>query len=217
MAQRTADCPVIVAAPLRLEAWSLRAAGADIRVQRTGIGPRRAQQAVARLRADRAPALAIAGLGGGLDTHGRPGDIIVAAALQAPDGTRRALDADPVVHALQQAGLPARAGVIASAATAVTGRERAALAATGACAVDMESFWLADGAAGRPLAVVRVILDDPHHELYRLDLPPRLVYCLRRLCAVAPMLAQWAAAETAAAGGEGDGGRTAAQGGGRSE
>jgi 4-hydroxy-3-methylbut-2-enyl diphosphate reductase len=31
----------------------------------------------------------------------------------------------------------------------------------------MESVWLAPGAAGRPFAVVRVVLDSPSHELLR--------------------------------------------------
>lgn len=199
MASNT-NAPVVVAAPLRLEAWSLLSAGADIRVRRTGVGEQRSRAAVALLQADPAPAMAIAGLGGGLDTNGGPGDIVVASAVQAPDGSRRPLDADPVVHALRQAGLPARAGVIASAVNAVTGDGRAALAATGACAVDMESFWLADGAAGRPLAVVRVILDDPRHELFRIDLLGRLALCLRRLRAVAPVLTRWASATSHARG-----------------
>ena len=48
-----------------------------------------------------------------------------------------------------------------------TGAERAVLAAEGALAVDMESAWLAPAAAGRPFAVVRVVLDTPASELHR--------------------------------------------------
>jgi 4-hydroxy-3-methylbut-2-enyl diphosphate reductase len=72
----------------------------------------------------------------------------------------------------------------------VTGRARAALAATGAVAVDMESAWLAAAAADpdRPLAVVRAVLDGPGRELA----DPRPA--LRALRAAAPVLAEWAAA-----------------------
>ena len=43
--------------------------------------------------------------------------------------------------------------------------ERRSSRADGVIAVDMESAWLADGAAGRPLAVVRVVVESPEREL----------------------------------------------------
>lgn len=187
-------CPLLVAAPLRLEAWALRRAGTGARVIRCGMGMRRSLRAQPLLRADPAPALAIAGLAGALDPSLAPGDVVVASALQAPDGRCLDLDAAALLHGLRRAGLPARAGRVASAERAVTGAARAGLAASGACAVDMESFWLAEAAAGRPLAVVRVILDGPRHELWRVDLPRRLVYCLSRLRSLVPVLCAWAVA-----------------------
>jgi len=47
----------------------------------------------------------------------------------------------------------------------VKGAERRALFDQGACAVDMESAWLATAAAGRPFCVVRAVVDTPRHEL----------------------------------------------------
>jgi 4-hydroxy-3-methylbut-2-enyl diphosphate reductase len=64
-------------------------------------------------------------------------------------------------------------------------------------AVDMESAWLADGVraddAGRPLVVVRVVLDTADHELRSLHLPGNLRRAQRRLAAVIQVLEQWAA------------------------
>jgi 4-hydroxy-3-methylbut-2-enyl diphosphate reductase len=69
-----------------------------------------------------------------------------------------------------------------------TGERREQLRAAGALAVDMESAWLAAGAAGRPFAVVRVVLDSPSHELFRAQAvgqAVRAAQALRRAAAVA--------------------------------
>ncbi|RIK91723.1 MAG: hypothetical protein DCC71_24860, partial [Proteobacteria bacterium] len=71
---------------------------------------------------------------------------------------------------------------------------RDALRAAGARAVDMESAWLADGAGGRPLAVLRVVSDGPGHELLRPAVVVNGLVALRRLRDAAPALADWAAA-----------------------
>src|SRR5207245_2786744 len=74
------------------------------------------------------------------------------------------------------------------------GRTRATLRDTGALAVDMESAWLAPAAAGRPLVVVRVILDTPGRELWN---PVATVAGLRQatraLARAAAALAGWGA------------------------
>jgi len=188
---------LVVAAPLRLEAACLR--GTGLRVVRTGMGPARARAAAARLARDPARALAVAGLCGALDARLAPGDLVVADALVAPDGARVPLEAAPLLRALAALGLPARAGAVAGAVRPATGAARAALARSGALAVDMESCWLAPAAAGRPLAVLRVVLDGPARELWRADLPLRLARALRRLRAAAPALARWAAERAPAA------------------
>jgi 4-hydroxy-3-methylbut-2-enyl diphosphate reductase len=64
----------------------------------------------------------------------------------------------------------------------------------GILGVDMESAWLASGAAGRPFAVVRVVVDEAGRRLAdpRLAIAgPRALRSLRR---VGPALAEWAAA-----------------------
>ena len=79
----------------------------------------------------------------------------------ACDGARE------LVAAIARVGLSVRSGPIVGVAKIATGERREQLRATGALAVDMESAWLAAGAAGRPFAVVRVVLDSPSHELFR--------------------------------------------------
>ncbi len=190
---------LLIATALRLESWALRGAVPGARVQRVGMGPRRAQRAASSLHSQPAAAWAVAGVCGALDSELAPGDVVIASALLGPAGRRIELDAAPLARALAQAGIPAHCGTIACVAKPVTGAGRAALSARGACAVDMESFWLADAAGHRPVAVLRVVLDGPRDELWRVDLPLRIVTALRRLRAAAPALAVWAADVSAAA------------------
>lgn len=188
-----------VAAPLRVEALAVRGAVPGARVVRTGMGPRRAVSAAARLRAAPAAALAVAGVCGALDERYAPGDVLVASELCGPEGPRIPLAPEPLLAALAALGIDAHAATIAGVPTLAAGGRRAELLARGASAVDMESFWLADAAAGRPFAVLRVVLDGPARELWRPDLPLRLVSVLRRLRAAAPALARWAALAPGAA------------------
>jgi 4-hydroxy-3-methylbut-2-enyl diphosphate reductase len=75
----------------------------------------------------------------------------------------------------------------------VRGAERIALAARGALAADMESTWLAQAAAGRPFAVLRVVLDTPERELSRpLTTLTGGFAAWRALRRAAPALALWA-------------------------
>ena len=149
----------LVVAPLRIEAHALRRAG---RVARVGMG----EGAASRLPPGDAPVL-VAGFGGALSTDLEPGDIVVATHVVAPYGDRIACDdARGLCASLERAGFSPRAGAIASAAKVVRGRRRAQLAETGALAVDLESFWVAEAAARRPFAAVRVIVDSPSRELF---------------------------------------------------
>ncbi|HEY8493332.1 MAG TPA: 1-hydroxy-2-methyl-2-butenyl 4-diphosphate reductase [Myxococcota bacterium] len=174
----------------------MRGAAPGARVVRTGMGPRRSLRAAERLRGSPARTLAVAGVCGALDERLAPGDVLVASALHGPEGERVALECDSLLAALAARGIEARAAAIAGVPTLAAGKQRAALRAGGADAVDMESFWLAGAAAGRPFAVLRVVLDGPTRELWRPDLPLRLVAVLRRLRAAAAALAPWAAAVT---------------------
>ena len=82
-----------------------------------------------------------------------------------------------------------------SAERAATGAERGRLEATGALIVDMESWWLAAGAADRPLAVVRVVVDTPGRELRNpLATASGGLRALRALRRLGPALDRWAQA-----------------------
>jgi 4-hydroxy-3-methylbut-2-enyl diphosphate reductase len=77
----------------------------------------------------------------------------------------------------------------------VRGAERAALAAEGVAAVDMESVWLLGAIPGDvPHAVVRTVVDGPGHELVSLRTPANARVAFRSLRAVVPVLERWAVA-----------------------
>jgi 4-hydroxy-3-methylbut-2-enyl diphosphate reductase len=62
----------------------------------------------------------------------------------------------------------------------------------------MESAWLAPAAAGRPFAVLRVVLDTPSREVFRpFATLAGGVAAWRALRRAAPALALWAGAEDA--------------------
>ena len=67
------------------------------------------------------------------------------------------------------------------------------LASLGVRAVDMESFPLAEAAAGRPFAVVRVVVDNPDHPLLRPSTVRASFLARGRLRAIGPALRAWAA------------------------
>jgi 4-hydroxy-3-methylbut-2-enyl diphosphate reductase len=180
---------LIVAAPLRMEARALRRGAPDLRVVRTGIGPARARRAALRLRAAPASRVAIAGLCGALDADFAPCDVVVASELQGVDVPLAGVV--ELAGALREQGLRVHVAPIVSVPHVVRGAGRRALLERGAGAVDMESGWLAAGAAGRPLAVVRVVLDGPNHELLRPALAGNLLRALRSLRTVARALQRW--------------------------
>lgn len=182
---------LVVAAPLRLEARALRRGAPGLRVVRTGVGAARARRAARQLASDPARALAVAGLCGALDPGLLPGDVVVASALIGPDGERRELDCDALYEQLVAFGLRVRAAPVASVDHVVRGAERRRLRDTGARAVDMESAWLAEAAGERPLAVLRVVLDGPDHELWRPAVLGQLRIALKNLRAAGPGLARW--------------------------
>ncbi len=185
---------LLVAAPLAIEAFALRGAGPGVRVVRAGMGPRRAERAAQRLAQEPAAAFAVAGVCGALDERFEPGDLVVASALIDPHGGRIDVPSAALAAALARAGLRVHIGAIACVARLADGQPRADLARrTGACAVDMESFWLAPAAAGRPFVVLRAVSDGPRHELFRPAIVAQGIAALRSLRAAAPVLAAWAA------------------------
>jgi 4-hydroxy-3-methylbut-2-enyl diphosphate reductase len=166
---------VLVAAPLGLEEALIRSGARGAHVRKTGMGPEKSLAAAERLRAERGDALMVLGFCGGLDEQARPGEVIVASEVMSTadeghDPVRATCDgAERLGDALDRAGLSVRTGPIVGVAKIATGERREQLREAGALAVDMESAWLARGAAGRPFAVVRVVLDSPSHELFRVQ------------------------------------------------
>ena len=138
-----------------------RRAGRARRCIRTGMGPDRARIAAARALAHDAPRA----------RRRRPlrrdrPDARAPATCSAPPSSstrtargRRCPEARSLVAALRRRGLRVHVGPLASTEPDPRPGRAAQARADGALAVDMESAWLAAGAAGRPLAVVRVVAD----------------------------------------------------------
>src|SRR4029077_5216299 len=129
------------------------------------MGPDRARIAAARALAHEAPALAVAGLCAGVDPTLRAGDALCGRELVPRDGTRPPVPGSSrLVAALRRRGLRVHVGPLASTSRVLGPADRVGHAGA-AMAVDMGSAWLAGGAAGRPLAVVRVVADEAGRSL----------------------------------------------------
>jgi 4-hydroxy-3-methylbut-2-en-1-yl diphosphate reductase len=185
---------LLVAAPLRLEAALIRSGARGTEVQTTGMGRERSRNAAEALGSQPGDGLLVLGFCGGLDADARPGDVVVAEEVWAPDdgdgdGERIVCDgAAELATTVAGRGMRVRSGAVASVAKIAVGERRAQLHAAGAIAVDMESAWLAAGARGRPFGVVRVVLDSPSHELFRPGIAiygPRAAWALRRVALAA--------------------------------
>ena len=106
------------------------------------------------------------GLGGALTEEHAPGTVVVPDRVAGEDGAGWTTDpawSEALRAASLRLGFPTAAGAIVSTAKVVTGSERTALARQGFDAVDMESAAVA--ARVPRLAVLRVILDTPAHEI----------------------------------------------------
>ncbi len=179
---------LVVVAPLRIEALSV---GGRVEVSGAGRAQARAKGvSLAATLADDA-AVAIVGVGGGLDPDLVPGQLVVATELRDTDGTvvRALPGAELLATELRRPGLDVVTGPVVSSPTLVRGGRRAALGATGALLADMESAWLAEPLHGFPLAVVRSVADTSTRGMALGGL--RAVGSLLR---VRPPLERWAAA-----------------------
>ncbi|HYN39712.1 MAG TPA: purine phosphorylase [Rhodospirillales bacterium] len=131
-----------------------------------GPGPAAAAAAAAELLAQGCTALLSYGLAGGLDDDLRPGDIVVAEAVVAADGTARPTDPawrNALLQRLAERGRRCVGGRLAGVDRPLLtpADKRACGRGLGAGAVDMESTALAQAAAdaGLPFLAVRVVLD----------------------------------------------------------
>ncbi len=164
---------LLVAAPMRIEAALISSAARSAPVAKTGMGPHRARRSARELPARTATGLLVLGFCGGLDESSVPGEVIVAEEVYAAADENH--PEEPVscdLHGqllprLTGLGMKVRSGRVVCVSKLALGERRTELHEQGAIAVDMESVWLAAGAAGRPFGVVRVVLDSPSHELMR--------------------------------------------------
>ncbi|MFJ6695209.1 1-hydroxy-2-methyl-2-butenyl 4-diphosphate reductase [Streptomyces sp. NPDC091272] len=198
--------PLLIACALGIERLALR--GGDRRgavgpvlVLRTGMGPEAADYAVARTLGEEGgakdAAVIASGFCAGLAAGMRPGDLIVATETRDSRGATVCTDVEPLADAVARA-LPERVvhtGPLVGSDHVVRGAaERAALRATGAIGVDMESAATLAGAlrAGpRPVAAVRVVVDAPEHELVRLGTLGGGISAFRVLRQVLPAFYEW--------------------------
>jgi 4-hydroxy-3-methylbut-2-enyl diphosphate reductase len=115
--------------------------------------------------------------------------------------------AEELAAALLKGGMTVRRGVVASVERIAMGDARTRLRERGAAAVDMESVWLAEAAARRPFAVVRIISDTPTRELTRpLATVAGVALASSALARAAGALRGWSADARAPATGAADGG-----------
>ncbi|HXY73204.1 MAG TPA: 4-hydroxy-3-methylbut-2-enyl diphosphate reductase, partial [Actinomycetota bacterium] len=181
-----------VLVPLAIERSALRGRLPDATMMRVGMGPERARTASAGLTPGAGP-VAVAGFCGALAPGIEPGDVVVASEIRGPDGDTIACAGGPLVAALRRMGIPGvHYGPVASAEKIVRGDGRAALAETGAIAVDMESYWAVRAAGDRPVAVLRAVSDSPERELGpNLGTVTGGMTAYRSLRRAAPALAEW--------------------------
>ena len=159
---------LLILTPLAAERLALGRLARGAHVMQTGMGPERSRRAAEAAADVGGRAVAVIGFCGALDPRLNPGDVIVATEVRTPDGTPTPCSSAPVLAALRRLGIDSvHAGPIVSTDHIIRDDERVALAATGAIAVDMESAWLAKAARGRPLAVLRAVVDTPQRELRR--------------------------------------------------
>ncbi|MEY9933950.1 hypothetical protein ABH926_008613 [Catenulispora sp. GP43] len=198
---------LLVCAALGIEARALKTDG--LRVERVGMGLRRAEEFARRERAF--DVLAVAGFGGATDGCLEPGDVVVADEVRHGGAVIACPWADSVAFALEQhlilepeaeaeAGHHARrvpavvTGPIATLEHVASSEVLTRLAGQGVTTVDMESFPLVATARGRPFTVVRVVVDTPDHPLVRPSTLRAGLTARKRLQTIGVVLRHWATA-----------------------
>jgi hypothetical protein len=152
----TPEAPLRILAPTALEAWAARRELRGWPIERSGVG-------LSRLLApDDGSVIVLCGLAGALVADLLPGSVVVPSSVGLPDGRHFSCHpgwVETFAAAAERLGLPVDTGPMLTAASIVTGAERATWAAHGYRAADMETGLLL--AQGRQAATVRVILDTP--------------------------------------------------------
>ena len=179
-----------VLCPLWIEA---RAAGGRV----VGMGPDRARSA--RVTGE---AIAVAGFCGGVDPSLRPGDVVLATELRSAEGVLPCPGSAGLAEPLRDLGLRVTVGAVHSASSIVGPDERDRLRETGVLAVDMESYWLALAAEDRPLAVLRVVVDEAGRRLLHPRTLPAGIRAIRTLRRAASALPDWGSSAAPTGGAE---------------
>ena len=181
---------LLVLAPMHVEVAAVRGAP---RVLRTGMGPAHARVAAARAQAIDAAAVAVAGICAGVAPELATGEVVCPTEVRTGDRTIAVPESQALAAILRTGGFRVNLGPMLSTDHLVGAAERESLRETGVIALDMETAWLADGAAGRPFAVVRVVADAAGRHLF----DPRILVDAARSLAVlrrtVPALESWAA------------------------
>jgi 4-hydroxy-3-methylbut-2-enyl diphosphate reductase len=145
-----------------------RGLASEVKVLRTGMGPRRMRGFLARHpEVAAAGPVVLLGFGGALTRDLGPGDVVVADMVRAPEGEIRLASPALLASHLRESGLRVRCGSLYRSERVVRGEPlRILLARTGSLAVDMESFEAGFSLGTLPgMAIVRVISDGPAFEL----------------------------------------------------
>jgi 4-hydroxy-3-methylbut-2-en-1-yl diphosphate reductase len=191
--------PALVLTPRRAEARAVSGGAPGLEAIVTGLGPERSRRSAINLaaRCRGAPAVAVAGVCRARRPGVHPGDVVVAAEVRGPFGPVPVPSAPLLAAALGRTGLRVHQGPIVSLGdetspgTVVDPDSGPDAQGAGVLAVDNETAWLVEAAAGRPLAVVRVVVDDRADDAAALPGGLRTYRALRR---TARGLAAWAAA-----------------------
>lgn len=183
---------LLVLCPLAIEARAVRGGLPGARVLRSGMGKQRSLAAARAVQSGRAPAIAVAGFCGGVDPRLRAGDIVVATEVRGDGRSMVCTTPQMLATVLRGRGARVALGVLASAERVTGPAERARLHAVGVAAVDMESAWLASAAAGRPFAVLRVVVDVAGQRLASARTLTSGIRAYRSLRLAAAGLGEWA-------------------------
>ena len=188
-----AGAGLLVLAPLRLEANAVRRGLREptSRVRRTGMGAAKAARIVGESKPQPFGPMIVMGTAAGVDPDLKPGDLVVASEVSDGSTVVSLPGADLLAAELRRAGLPARAGTLATVPGLVKSSQRSKLAAKGFLAADMETAVLLGAAEDtRPRAVIRAVSDS--------GFGPGMVSgglaALRSLRLAAPVAERWAAA-----------------------
>jgi 4-hydroxy-3-methylbut-2-en-1-yl diphosphate reductase len=162
-------------------------------VLRTGMGPARARIAAARGLAVDAVGVAVVGVCAAVSPDLRPGDVVCATELRREGAEPVAAPASALLApALRRDGLRVHVGPLVSTDHIASPAERRRLEQDGVLALDMESAWLAEAAAGRPLAVLRVVVEPSGRRLYDPRTVSAGIRALVNLRRAGAALAEWA-------------------------